>query len=90
MAKSRYRPCNRTLVPKLGGRAEALAGSLNAQGMANTLWAYAAMGREPRAGVIQALEGREEALAGSFNAQEVANTLWACATMGRGPMDQRP
>ena len=29
---------------KLEGRAEALAGLFNAQGVANTLWAYATMG----------------------------------------------
>ena len=53
--------------------------------MANTLWAYATMGREPGAGVTRELEGRAEALAGTFNAQGVANTLWAYATMGRKP-----
>jgi hypothetical protein len=45
--------------------------------VANTLWAYATMGREPGAGVMRVLEGRAEAVAGTFNAQEVANTLWA-------------
>ena len=49
MAKSRYRAWDRTLVPKLEGRAEALAGTFNAQNVANTLWAYATMGREPAA-----------------------------------------
>ena len=52
-------------------------GIFNAQAVANTLWAYATMGREPGAGVIRELEGRAEALAGTFKAQEVANTLWA-------------
>ena len=80
MAKSRYRPWDRTLVPELEGRAEALAGSFKAQEVANTLWAYATMGREPGAGVMRGLEGRAEALAGTFNAQDVANTLWAYAT----------
>jgi hypothetical protein len=77
MAKSRYRPWDRTLVPELEGRAEALAGTFKAQEVANTLWAYATMGREPGAGVMRGLEGRAEALAGTFNAQNVANTLWA-------------
>ncbi len=80
MAKCRYRPWDRTLVPELEGRAEALAGSFKAQEVANTLWAYATMGREPGAGVMRGLEGRAEALAGTFNAQDVANTLWAYAT----------
>jgi len=62
-----------------------LAGTFNAQDVANTLRAYATMGREPGAGLMRELEGRAEALAGTFNAQDVANTLWACATMGREP-----
>jgi hypothetical protein len=52
-----------------------------AQDVANTLWAYATMGREPGAGLMWELEGRAEALAGTF----MANTLWAYATMGREP-----
>ena len=54
-----------------------MAGTFNAQAVANTLWAYATMGREPGAGVMRGLEGRAEALAGTFNAQDVANSLWA-------------
>ena len=41
MAKTRYRPSDPALVPKLDGRAEALAGTFKAQDVANTLWAYA-------------------------------------------------
>ena len=73
------------MMRALEGRAEALAGTFNAQEVANTLWAYATMGREPGAGVMRGLEGRAEALAGTFNAQGVANTLWAYATMGWDP-----
>ena len=47
-----------------------------AQEEANTLWAYATMGRAPGAGLMKALEGRAEAVEGTFNAQNVANTLW--------------
>ena len=47
MAKTRYRPWDAALVLRLEGRAEALAGTFNAQNVANTLWAYATMGREP-------------------------------------------
>ena len=47
-------------------------GTFSAQRVANTLWAYATMGREPGAGVMRGLEGRTEALAGTFNAQGVA------------------
>jgi hypothetical protein len=85
MAKSRYRAWDRTLVPELEGRAEALAGTFNTQNVANTMWANATMGRKPGEGLMRALEGRAEALAGTFNAQNVANTLWAYATMGREP-----
>ena len=52
---------------ELEGRAEALAGLFNAQDVANTLWAYATMGREPGAGMMRELEGRAEALAGTFS-----------------------
>ena len=37
MAKTCYRPWDQTLVPKLEGRAEGLAGTFNAQDVANTL-----------------------------------------------------
>ena len=85
IAKTRYSPRDQSLVPQLAVRAEALAGTFNAQDVANTLWAYATMGRVPGAEVTRELEGRAEALAGTFNAQGVANTLWAYATMGREP-----
>ena len=83
MAKTQYTPSDQSLVPKLEERAEALAGTFTAQGVANTLWAYATMGREPGTGVMRVLEGQAEALAGTFNSQEVANTLWAYATPGQ-------
>ena len=80
MAKCRYRAWDRTLVPELEGRAEAVARTFNAQGVSITLWAYATMGRGPGTGLMRELEGRAEAVAGTFNTQEVANTLWAYAT----------
>ena len=40
-------PWDRTLVPKIEGRAEALAGTFKAQGVANMLWAYVTKGRQP-------------------------------------------
>jgi hypothetical protein len=70
------------MMRRLEGRAEALAGTFNAQAVANTLWAYAMMGREPGEGSRRELEGR---LAGTMNAQDEVNTLWAYATMGREP-----
>ena len=60
MAKKRYRPWDPALVPKLEGQAEAGAGTFNAQDVANTLWAYATMGREPGAGVMRELEGESK------------------------------
>ena len=63
MAKTHYRPRDPSLVPALEVRAEALAGTFNAQDVANTLWAYATMGREPGAGLMRVLEGRAVALA---------------------------
>jgi hypothetical protein len=59
------------------GRAEAESGTFHAQNVANTLRAYAKMGRVPEKGLMRALEGRAEVEAGTFNAQAVANTLWA-------------
>jgi hypothetical protein len=53
--------------------------------VANTLWAYAKMGRKPGAGLMRVLHVRTEAMAGTFNAQNVANTLWAYARMGQDP-----
>ena len=57
MAQTHHRPWDPALVPKLEGRAEALAGTFNVQNVANTLWAYATMGREPGAGVMRAQTG---------------------------------
>ena len=47
MAKTCYRPWDRPLIPELEGRAEALAGTFNTQNVANTLTAYAKIGRGP-------------------------------------------
>jgi hypothetical protein len=85
LAKARYAPSDPLLLDALERQAEAVAGTFNAQQVANTLWAYAKLGRAPGAGVMRGLEGRAEAVAGTFKAQEVANTLWAYATLGRAP-----
>jgi len=83
MAKAHYTPTNPLVLGPLEQHTEALADTFNTQDVANTIWAYATMGREPGAGLMRVLEGRAEALAGTFKAQGVANTLWAYATMGR-------
>ncbi len=40
------------------GLAEDLADTFNTQGVSNTLWAYATMGRDLGKGMMRALEGR--------------------------------
>ena len=57
MAKTHYSPWHPSLVPVIEGLAEAMAGTFNTQGMANTLWPYATMGQSPGAGVMLVLEG---------------------------------
>ena len=53
--------------------------------MANTLWAYATMGRKPGKRAQGALEARVEEVAKECNSQNMANTLRAYATMGMTP-----
>jgi hypothetical protein len=54
----------------LEGRAEAtIVGEFNSQGVANTVWAHATMGRKPGERLTGLLEGRAEAIAGEFNSQ---------------------
>ena len=86
MTKTHYSPWHPSLVPVIEGLAEAMAGTFNTQGMANTLWSYATMGQSPGAGVMLVLEGLPEAMAGTFNTQGVAKTLWAYVTMERRPV----
>ena len=85
MAKARRRPGDRSLLPVLQGRAEALADTFNAQRVANTLWAYATLGRMPGEGLMRGREAVGEVVADTFKAHDVATTLWACATLGRAP-----
>jgi hypothetical protein len=59
-AKAHYTPTNPLVLEALEGRAEAVAGTFEAQGVANALWAYARMGQEPGAGLMRKLEGRAE------------------------------
>ena len=64
---------------ELEGLAEAVAGTFNTQDVANTLWAYATIGREPGARVMRELEGWAEAVEGTFNAQDLCiNALTLC------------
>ena len=53
----------------------------SAQGVANVLWAFASLGRRPRAALFRRLCGRAERIWREFSAQHVANSLWACACL---------
>ncbi len=60
-------------------RAETISGEFNSQDVANTLWAFATMGRKPGEWMMGQLERRAEAISGEFNSQDVANTRGKCA-----------
>jgi hypothetical protein len=62
-----------------------ISGEFNSQEVANTLWAFATMGRKPGERMMGLLEGRAEVMSGDFNSQNVANTLWAFWTLGTKP-----
>jgi hypothetical protein len=69
------------LLLALERRAEAISGEFNSQDVANTLWAYATMGRKPGERLMGQLGRRVDAISGELNSQDVANTLWAYATI---------
>ena len=67
----------------LEGAAVRVAPSMNAQAVANTVWALATLGWQAGEGAMRgALEGAAVRVAPSMNAQDVANTVWALATLG--------
>jgi hypothetical protein len=56
---------------------------MNAQNLANTVWALATLGWQAGAGSMRsALEAAAVRVAPTMNAQNVANTVWALATLG--------
>ena len=59
------------------GRAEAVAGTFTAQAVANTLWAYARLGRAPGAGLRRQVEERILQLVEDFTFQDIVDTQWA-------------
>ena len=63
MAEKKYKP-SETLLLALEGRAEAISGEFKPQDVANTLWAYATMGRKPGGRMMGILELRAQATAG--------------------------
>ena len=67
----------------LEGATVRVAPSMNAQNVANTLWALATLGWQAADGAMRcALEGAAVRVAPSMNAQALANTVWALATLG--------
>ena len=66
----------------VGGGAETVAGTFNAQAVANTLWAYARMGQEPGADLRRRLEERILQLVEDFTSQDIADTRWAYEQLG--------
>ena len=66
------------------GRVEAVAGTFKAQEVANTLWAYARMGREHGVGLRRSLEERILQVVADFMSQDIADTKLAYSQMGAG------
>ena len=64
---------------QMEGRAEAISGQFNSQHVANTLWAYATMGKKPGERVLGQLEGRAEATSGELNSQAIAKVKTSIA-----------
>ena len=58
MAKQRHYTPIENLLLALERRAEAISGEFNSQDVANTLWAFATMGRKPGERMMGQLEGR--------------------------------
>ena len=56
-----YKPIENLLLA-LEQRAEAISGEFNSQHIANTLWAFATLGRKPGERMIGQMEGRAEAI----------------------------
>ena len=60
-----------------------VAPSMNAQAVANTVWALATLGWQAGESSMRcALEGAAVRVAPSMNEQNMANTVWALATLG--------
>jgi len=55
------------------------------QALANTMWAYATLGRAPEAETWRALETAAVRVAPGMVPQNLANTMWAHVTLGSAP-----
>ena len=71
----------RTQLDFVATLVESKIGEFNAQGVANTIYAYATLGLTPSDRVQEALSDAVLRLAGEFTAQGVANTIWAYAIL---------
>ena len=88
LAKTRrQRPCE-NILGALEARALEVQGDFNPQNIANTLWAFATLGKQPDDRLVVGLTARAVEMQGDFNPQEIANTLWAFSTLGRQPNDE--
>ena len=65
----------------LAKEAKQRLGEFNAQGLANTAWAFATEGQADAA-LFEALAMGAKQRLGEFNPQDLANTAWAFATVG--------
>ena len=71
-----------TMFMVLARAAEQQVGDFNAQGLANTAWAFATAGQSD-ALLFMMLARAAERSVGDLSAQELANTAWAFATAGQ-------
>ena len=60
-------------------------GAMNPQEIANTLWAFATLGRQPSEVLLVRLTAQALTVLEDSNSQQIASTLWALATLGRQP-----
>jgi len=76
----------------LEGRVGEVVREYNAQEVANTLWAYATMGREPGGRVMMLLEGQAVLLKAHFDRQalrQVHQYLLSCSLVNSSPVSRR-
>jgi len=80
MARLGFAPASATMR-LLGAEAMARIEEFDAQGLANTAWAFATLGvRAPQ--LFDAITRESEQRIGSFTTQNLANTAWAFAALG--------
>jgi hypothetical protein len=88
-ASARAPACIRGVHPSmLQRRAEAVSGEFNSQAIANTLWAFATVGRQPGERMMRQLERRAEAISRDFNSLQLGqkNHLCISCDLKEGPI----